>query len=177
MEALLRRDACLAQMLWDSQRRPSKLTSLPSSGVSHTEAGVHARASSSKMCHVSRSSRVPRPVVAGGAAGQLLGQLLQQYTGCLSRHQQPDGKALQVNKGLSTNAITQRIVGHLQRLHMHVGETVYSIKRGSMQHAFHVQGRSLHAIGEGAQAWHKVFLRRQRAWASEKAWEAPMVGG
>jgi hypothetical protein len=42
------------------------------------------------------------------------------------------------------------VIGHLKRLGMYEGETLYSIKRGSMQHAVFVCGASLQAVGEAA---------------------------
>ena len=158
---LLRRDAALAQLLWDSQRRPAEVSSLPPSSIQAGQGQVTAQASSSKMCHASHGGRQPRPILVGGEPGSRLAALLQAYTDSVHRHGrqlgaymfsplQADGQQLQQDKGLSTAAMSSRIVEHLQRLGLYTGESVYSVKRGSMQHAFHVQGRSLVAVGEAA---------------------------
>jgi hypothetical protein len=96
-----------------------------------------------------------------GPGGEQLCQLLGGYQGCLERHGQQvgrylfsplrcDGSALDGDKGLSAAALTQRLVGHLQRLGLYEGESAYSLKRGSMQHAFYVGGQTLAAVGEAA---------------------------
>uniref|UniRef100_A0A383WP94 Uncharacterized protein n=1 Tax=Tetradesmus obliquus TaxID=3088 RepID=A0A383WP94_TETOB len=166
VEALLRRDACIAQYLWDSKRRPAETGQLQSAQVevnlSASSGGqVVTQPSVSKMCHASHSSRRPRPVDVQGAAGQQLATLLLQYQQCLQRSGrsigtflfsplQPNRLDLQEDQGLSTAAMEQRVIGHLKRLHLYEGETLYSIKRGAMQHAVHVCGVSLQAVGEAA---------------------------
>lgn len=42
--------------------------------------------------------------------------------------------------------MSSRMLEHLQRLRMFSGESVISLKYGSMQHAFHVQGHSLRKL-------------------------------
>lgn len=44
----------------------------------------------------------------------------------------------------------QRVIGHLRRLGLYEGESLYNIKRGAMQHDFFVAGQSLQAIGTAA---------------------------
>ena len=161
VEALLRRDAAMAALLWESYRRPAEVGSLSSSAVSTTGGSVVAQASSSKMCHASQGGRLPRPIEVHGPGGEQLCQLLGSYQSCLERHGQQlgqflfsplrrDGSALEGSKGLSAAALTQRLVGHLQRRGMYEGESAYSLKRGGMQHAFYVGGQTLAAVGEAA---------------------------
>jgi hypothetical protein len=166
VEALLRRDACIAQYLWGSKRRPAETGQLQSAQVevnlSASSGGqVVTQPSVSKMCHASHSSRRPRPVEVQGAAGQQLATLLLQYQQCLQRSGRSIGTFffsplqsnrldLQQDQGLSIAAMEQRVIGHLKRLHLYEGETLYSIKRGAMQHAVHVCGVSLQAVGEAA---------------------------
>lgn len=161
VELLLRRDACMAQLLWDCMRRPAEVGSLAASSVQVSGDLVTAQAVSSKMTHANRGNRRPRPIEVAGAAGARLAALLQKYEACLQRSGQqlgpfmfsplrPDGRGLQTNKGLSSSAMGNRLVQHLQRLGLYAGESLYSIKRGSMQHAYHVEGRSLATIGEAA---------------------------
>jgi hypothetical protein len=115
----------------------------------------------SKMCHASQGGRRPAPVEVGGQLGQQLGLLFLQYTGCLQRYGKSlgrfmfsplraDKQDLQGDKGLSTSAMEQRVVGHLKRLGLYEGESLYSIKRGAMQHDYFVLGRSLQAVGDAA---------------------------
>jgi hypothetical protein len=115
----------------------------------------------SKLCHASQGSRRPAPVELGGQVGQQLGRLFLRYSECLKRHGKSlgrfmfsplraDKQELQGDKGLSTSAMEQRVVGHLKRLGLYEGESLYSIKRGAMQHDFFVLGRSLQAIGDAA---------------------------
>jgi hypothetical protein len=166
VEALLRRDACIVQYLWDSKCRPAETGRLQAVQVelnlSASSGGqVLAQPSSSKMCHASRGSRPPRPVDVQGAAGQQLAQLLMQYQQCLQRSGrsigrfmfsplQPSKQDLQQDQGLSTAAMEQRVTGHLKRLGLYEGESLYSIKRGAMQHEFYSNGVSLQAVGEAA---------------------------
>ena len=166
IEALLRRDACIVQYLWDSKRRPAETGSLQTSqlDISFNASGdgqVQALPGISKMCHANRSSRRPKVVQVQGAAGQQLAELLLQYQQCLQRtgHNlgrfmfsplRADKQGLQVEQGLSTAAMEQRVVGHLKRLQMYEGESLYSIKRGAMQHEFFINGVSLQAVGEAA---------------------------
>lgn len=44
----------------------------------------------------------------------------------------------------------KRVVQHMKRLGLWEGETLYSLKRGSMQHRHSVLGHSLQAVGESA---------------------------
>jgi hypothetical protein len=164
--ALLWRDACITQYLWDSKRRPAELSSLQTAHVEvySSAAGgsrVLAGPQVSKMCHASRGSRRPKTVDVQGEAGQQLSQLLLQYMQCLQQHGkslgrflfsplQPNRQALQTEQGLSTAAMSQRVVGHLQRLGLYDGESLYSIKRGAMQHDYFIAGKSLQAIGTAA---------------------------
>lgn len=115
----------------------------------------------SKMCHASHGNRGPAPVELGGQVGQQLGTLFLQYSGCLQRHGKSlgrfmfsplraDKQDLQGDKGLSSSAMGQRVVGHLKRLGLYEGESLYSIKRGAMQHDYFILGRSLQAIGDAA---------------------------
>jgi hypothetical protein len=96
-----------------------------------------------------------------GEAGQQLAQLMLQYMQCLQHHGQslgrflfsplqPNRQALQADQGLSTAAMGQRVIGHLKRLGLYEGESLYSIKRGAMQHDYLIAGRSLQAIGVAA---------------------------
>jgi hypothetical protein len=63
---------------------------------------------------------------------------------------QPNRQALQSDQGLSTAAMGQRVIGHLKRLGLYDGESLYSIKRGAMQHDYFIAGRSLQVIGAAA---------------------------
>jgi hypothetical protein len=164
--ALLWRDACIAQYLWDSKRRPAELSSLQTAQVQVVSSavgssGLQAGPQISKMCHASRGSRRPRPVDIQGPAGQQLAQLVLQYIQCLQQTGralgrymfsplQPNRQALQSDQGLSTAAMGQRVIGHLKRLGLYDGESLYSIKRGAMQHDYFIAGRSLQAIGAAA---------------------------
>jgi hypothetical protein len=164
--ALLWRDACITQYLWDSKRRPAELSSLQTAHVEvfSSAAGssrVQASPQVSKMCHASRGSRRPRPVDVQGKAGQQLAQLMMQYMQCLQQYGQPLGRfmfsplapnrqALQPDQGLSTAAMGQRVIGHLKRLGLYDGESLYSIKRGAMQHDYFIAGKSLQAVGAAA---------------------------
>jgi hypothetical protein len=161
VEALLRRDAAVAELLWDSQRRPAEIGQLRTSTTSIAGGQLRGEASSSKMTHASRGARRPRAIEVQGDAGTNLCRLLESYVACLQRHGkelgaflfsplQRDGSSLDGSRGLSSSAMTKRVVGHLQRLHLYAGETVYSLKRGSMQYSFYVQGRTMEAIGEAA---------------------------
>lgn len=161
VEALLRRDAAIIALLWESHRRPGEVGRLGSGAVDLGGGGIAAQAVSSKMCHANRGSRLPRPIEVHGAAGEQLCELLGSYQGCLERHGQQfgrylfsplqrDGSALDGSRGLSAAALTQRLVLHLRRLHLYEGESAYSLKRGGMQHAFFVGGQPLAAIGEAA---------------------------
>jgi hypothetical protein len=164
--ALLWRDACIAQYLWDSKRRPAELSSLQTAHVevySSATGGsrVQAGPQISKMCHASRGSRRPRPVDVQGEAGQQLSQLMLQYMQYLQQcgqslgrflfsPLQPNRLALQADQGLSTAAMGQRMIGHLKRLGLYEGESLYSIKRGAMQHDYFIAGKSLQALGAAA---------------------------
>ena len=166
IEALLRRDACIVQYLWDSKRRPAETGRLQAAQIevslsARSGGQVVAQPSISKMCHASQGNRLPRSVNVQGAAGQQLAELLLQYQQCLQRSGRSIGQYmfsplqanrqnLQQDQGLSTAAMEQRVIGHLKRLGLYEGETLYSIKRGSMQHDFHVNGVSLQAVGEAA---------------------------
>lgn len=81
-------------------------------------------------------------------------QCLQQHGKSLGRYLfsplQPNRQALQADQGLSTAAMGQRVVGHLKRLALYEGESLYSIKRGAMQHDYFIAGKSLQAIGAAA---------------------------
>lgn len=164
--ALLWRDACIAQYLWDSKRRPAELGQTQ---TAHVEVSSSAACDSrvlatplvSKMCHASRGGRVPKPVDVQGAAGQQLAHLLVQYMQCMQQSGRalgrylfsplhPSKQMLQADQGLSTAAMGQRVIGHLKRLGLYEGESLYSIKRGAMQHDFFVAGKSLQAIGAAA---------------------------
>lgn len=154
------------QYLWDSKRRPAEAGHLQSSQLevqmSASSGGqVLAQPSVSKMCHASRGSRQPRGVEVTGPAGQRLAELLLQYMQCLQKSGKSmgqylfsplrsDKQDLQENQGLSTAAMEQRVVWHLKRLQMYEGESLYSIKRGAMQHEFFINGMSLQAVGEAA---------------------------
>jgi len=84
-EAVLRRDAAVVQLLWDSKRRPSEATHLQPERVEVTPGkGVVARAISSKMTHASRGQRRPRPIQVAGEPGRTLAGMLQRYIDCLS---------------------------------------------------------------------------------------------
>jgi hypothetical protein len=164
--ALLWRDACIAQYLWDSKRRPAELSSLQTAHVEvHSSAAggsrVQAGPQVSKMCHASRGSRRPRAVDVQGEDGQQLSQLMLQYMQYLLQcgqslgrflfsPLQPNRLALQADQGLSTAAMGQRVIGHLKRLGLYEGESLYSIKRGAMQHHYFIAGKSLQAIGAAA---------------------------
>jgi len=161
VEALLRRDAAIAELLWDSHCRPAEVGTLQHSAVQIGDGQVRGQAVSSKMCHAAHGARQPRPIVLEGAAGEKLEELLTVYFACLQRHHQPlgsylfsplqrDGRSLDLSRGLSSGAMTKRIVGHLQRLRLYEGESAYSLKRGSMQHAFWVEGQPLSVLGEAA---------------------------
>jgi hypothetical protein len=113
------------------------------------------------MCHASRGSRRPRPVEVQGAAGQQLAELLVQYQQCLQRSGrgigsfmfsplQPNKQDLQQDQGLSTAAMEQRVTGHLRRLGLYEGASLYSIKRSAIQHDFYINGASLQAVEEAA---------------------------
>lgn len=163
---LLWRDACIAQYLWDSKRRPAELSQTQTAQVAVESSAVgsssvQARPQVSKMCHASRGNRLPRPVEVKGPAGQQLAQLLLQYSQCVQQSGRslgrylfsplhPSRQALQTEQGLSTAAMGQRVIGHLRRLGLYEGESLYSIKRGAMQHDFFVAGQSLQAIGTAA---------------------------
>jgi N-acyl-L-homoserine lactone synthetase len=84
-----------------------------------------------------------------------------QYQQCLQRSGrsigrflfsplQPNKQDLQQDQGLSTAAMEQRVIGHLRRLGLYEGESLYSIKRGAMQHDFYINGASLQVVGEAA---------------------------
>lgn len=163
---LLWRDACITQYLWDSKRRPAELSKTQTAQVEVTSSAVgssrvQAHPQISKMCHASQGSRVPRPVDVQGPAGQQLASLLLQYMQCVQQSGRglgrylfsplhPSRLMLQTEQGLSTAAMGQRIIGHLKRLGLYEGESLYSIKRGAMQHDFFVAGKSLAAIGTAA---------------------------
>ena len=161
VEALLRRDAALAQLLWESERRPGEVGQLTTPAVTLGGAQFRAQAATSKMCHPSHGPRQPRPITVAGAGGALLQELLEGYARCLGRCGQGlgpflfsplrrDGSGLDTGRGLSSAAMTKRIEGHLRRLHLYAGESIYSLKRGAMQHAFFARGETLQAIGEAA---------------------------
>lgn len=163
VEAILWRDACIVQYLWDSKRRPAEASKLQSSQIdiqiSVAEgSSVQARPSTGKMCHASRGNRQPRPVEV---PSKQLAELLWQYVQCLDRAGKALGRFmfspltanrqdLQRQQGLSTSAMGSRVVYHLKRLGLYEGESLYSIKRGAMQHDYFVHGHSLQAIGEAA---------------------------
>lgn len=160
-EALLRRDAAMFALLWETHRRPAEVGSLDLASVNRTGGAFAAQAGVSKMCRPSLGSRTPRPIEVRGPEGEVLCSLLGSYHSCLERHGQPlgrflfsplrrDGSALDTTKGLSAAAMTHRMVSHLKRLQIYEGESVYSLKRGGMQHAFYVDGQPLEAIGEAA---------------------------
>jgi len=151
VEALLWRDACIAQYLWDSMRRPAEarglttdqvqIGSIASSSSSKGEVYVETHARQSKMCHASHGTRRPRPVHIGEEAGGQLVGLMLQYIACLQTAGKsmgrfmfsplrPDREGLHEDQGLSTSGMGQRIIGHLKRYGLFEGESLYSIKRG-----------------------------------------------
>eukprot|EP00878_Enallax_costatus_P003423 GHUV01003634.1.p2 GENE.GHUV01003634.1~~GHUV01003634.1.p2 ORF type:complete len:408 (-),score=155.96 GHUV01003634.1:5007-6095(-) len=167
IEALLRRDACIAQYLWDSKRRPAEAGQLQNEQVnidlsaSCGASMVSIQPSVSKMCHASRGSRQPRPVQVQGTPGGRLAELFMAYMQCvqqqgktLGRYMfsplQADKQDFKTQQGLSTAAMGSRLVMHLKRLGLYEGESLYSIKRGAMQNEFFVNGCSMQAIGEAA---------------------------
>ena len=158
---LLLRDAAIALYLWDSKRRPAEAGGLGSSQVFVGLGGVRTEPATSKMCYPSRGARRPRPVEVGGDAGAELAVLFAEYALALARRGRQlgrfmfsalsaDRQSLQGDKGLSTGAMGTRIVAHLRRLGLYDGESLYSVKRGAMQHDYFLLGRPMQAIGDDA---------------------------
>jgi hypothetical protein len=166
-EVLLRRDACIAQYLWDSMRRPAEVRCLSPAEMVLGSSGVQAFPHVSKMCHPSQGTRRPAPVASNGIPGEQLQQLFLGYASSLIRHRQPLGRylfsplmpdrtALDGSQGLSVGAMGARIKGHLERLGLRTGESLYSLKRGAMQHEYFIVGHNLQAIGEAAVLVHTL---------------------
>jgi hypothetical protein len=160
-DVLLWRDALMVGLLWASCRRPAEVGQLPTASVQTTSDTWSAQAVVSKMSHPSHGRRKPRAIQVHGWEGTILCLLMEEYLSSLERHQQslgqflfsplrPDKLHFDTGKGLSTSAISKRVVGHLKRLGMYAGESVYSLKRGALQHAFYVEGKSLEVLGEAA---------------------------